>query len=142
MELSERLRYYRKSIGLTQEDFANKLGIKQGSYSDIERGKVKKLSDSVFALLKMVYNLNPNWVLRGEGEMIIGTRPEEAPPDRLTYLMDKEAKLIAKIEMQRERIEELQHENRELLQQKAVQDYIINEIRKDDDILRIKKQSS
>ena len=86
MELSERLRYYRKSIGLTQEDFANKLGIKQGSYSDIERGKVKKLSDSVFALLKMVYNLNPNWVLRGEGEMIIGTRPEEAPPDTLTLL--------------------------------------------------------
>ena len=113
MELSERLRYYRKSIGLTQEDFANKLGIKQGSYSDIERGKVKKLSDSVFALLKMVYNLNPNWVLRGEDPMLISDFKENNI--KLEPTTSREAANEIERRMYQERIDYLEEKYREAL---------------------------
>lgn len=113
MELSERLRYYRKSIGLTQEDFGNKLGIKQGSYSDIERGKVKKLSDSVFALLKMVYNLNPNWVLRGEDPMLISDFKENNI--KLEPTTSREAANEIERRMYQERIDYLEEKYREAL---------------------------
>ena len=75
MELLERLKQIRNHLGLSQEKFAASLGLKQGSYSDIERGKVKSLSESGMMLLKITYNINPDWVANENGSMFL-----EAPP--------------------------------------------------------------
>lgn len=45
----------RKGLGLTQEEFALQLGLNRGSYSDIERGKVKDLSGPVKELLAIKF---------------------------------------------------------------------------------------
>lgn len=37
--VNERIKKIRKELGLSQENFAARLGLKQGSYSDIERGR-------------------------------------------------------------------------------------------------------
>jgi len=71
MELSERMRHIRKSLNLNQEDFSASLGLQQGSYSGIERGRVKSLSKSVLRLLEINYNINPDWVLNEENEMLL-----------------------------------------------------------------------
>lgn len=49
--VNERIHAFRKSLGHTQEEMADLLGIQQGSYSDIERGKVANISGSILILL-------------------------------------------------------------------------------------------
>lgn len=71
LELSERLKQIRTYHRLSQEKFSASLGLKQGSYSDIERGRVKALSESVLMLLKINYNINPVWVSGEIGSMFL-----------------------------------------------------------------------
>ncbi len=68
---NERLKELRQKMSISAKDFASSLGIKQGSYSDIERGKVL-FSSTVMKKLDEIYNINLNWLLSGMGEPIIG----------------------------------------------------------------------
>lgn len=52
----------RKELNLTQKEFADALGIKQGSLSDIERGKTNDLSNSVKTILKDKYHINIDYL--------------------------------------------------------------------------------
>lgn len=70
MEVFDRLRLVRKHLGLSQSNFAESLGLKQGSYSDIERGRTKSVSDGVIKLISNIYNIDGDWLLTGQGEMI------------------------------------------------------------------------
>ena len=45
MTIVERITHIRKEQHITQEEMAKKLNIKQGSLSDIERGKVNVVTD-------------------------------------------------------------------------------------------------
>ena len=65
--MTERLRELRKLLGLSQSEFADKLGMKQGSLSDIERGKVG-LSNSNVVLICNLFNVDEDWLRRGEGK--------------------------------------------------------------------------
>lgn len=70
MSENKRIKDFRKSLGLNQEEFAKSLGIKQGSYSDIERGKVK-ISTHVLSILVKKYRINPIWLYEGTGSQQI-----------------------------------------------------------------------
>lgn len=83
MELPDRLRQIRNHFGLSQQQLGSSIGLKQGSYSDIERGKVKSVSDSGLKLLKLTYNINPDWVAHGTGAMLL-----EVPCDNTRVLSD------------------------------------------------------
>jgi transcriptional regulator with XRE-family HTH domain len=67
-EAVSRIKQFRESKGLTQLQFAESLGLEQGSYSDIERGKVG-LSNNVKSKLQEVYRLRRQWIDTGKGEM-------------------------------------------------------------------------
>jgi phage repressor protein C with HTH and peptisase S24 domain len=71
MELLDRLKILRNYLGLNQTDFAESLGLKQGSYSDLERGRNKALSESVMKLIQINYNVNTEWLATGEGSMLL-----------------------------------------------------------------------
>ena len=68
MKLTEnwRLKEIRKNLGFTQKQFADSLGLKQGSYSDIERGKVG-ISGVLLKFLITKYRVNPLWLYEGTG---------------------------------------------------------------------------
>ncbi len=66
---NQRLKEFRKDLNLNQEEMANSLDLKQGSYSDIERGKVG-VSGIITKLMKL-YRINPIWLIEGKGEKII-----------------------------------------------------------------------
>jgi len=68
MQLSERLRFIRKHLKLKQEDFAKEIGLKQGSYSDLERGRTESMSNSVKELLKSKFNVSIEWIENEIGE--------------------------------------------------------------------------
>lgn len=70
MTESKRLREVRQYYGYTQTTFAEKLKLKQGSYSDVERGKVGVSSQTLKTLI-LEFNINPIWLLDGNGDMFI-----------------------------------------------------------------------
>ena len=75
MEIGDRLRQLRRHLGVNQCDFAESIGLKQGSYSDIERGR-SGLSNHVKMSLSEKYNVNIDWLVNGDGDMFTG-EPKE-----------------------------------------------------------------
>lgn len=64
-ELNDRVKYIRKERGLTQKDFAESLGIKQATLSDIERCKIGVSTNLVSKIIK-TYDVNPEWLMTGQ----------------------------------------------------------------------------
>ena len=62
----ERLKELRKLLNLNQGQFADKIGIKQGSLSDIERGKVG-ISNRIVVIICKTFNVSEEWFRNGVG---------------------------------------------------------------------------
>lgn len=102
-EIGRRLRAFRESLNVRQSDFAESIGLKQGSYSDIERGKIS-LSSTVIRNIVKNYKLNINWVFTGEGNMttikdcasIVQSTPNHVHlmPDHVHLIEQKRSKNI------------------------------------------------
>lgn len=67
-----RIRRLRKSRGLTQNAFANSLGIAQGYLSSIEHGR-KAPSDTLLIALRHLYRVDERWLASGEEKPESGT---------------------------------------------------------------------
>ncbi|SDH54302.1 DNA-binding transcriptional regulator, XRE-family HTH domain [Pedobacter terrae] len=74
---NERLKLIRKALGYSQLDFAQSIGLTQGGYSDIERGK-NGLSGKVKLMLINIHKININYLEKNQGEMFF----IETPPDQ------------------------------------------------------------
>jgi len=70
MAENERLKEIRIKLGLTQRMFSESLEIKQGSYSNVVRGKAG-VSALLLKNLVRKYRVNPLWLCVGEGGMFI-----------------------------------------------------------------------
>ena len=68
--MKERIKELRKSLGITQQDFADKLGLKRNTIATYEIGKAVP-SDRVVSDLCNKYNVNEEWLRTGEGEMFV-----------------------------------------------------------------------
>lgn len=68
MEFSERLRHARESAKLTQEQLAQKSGVKQGTISKIERGDAD--SSTFTVQLAIACGVRPEWLAIEDGPMI------------------------------------------------------------------------
>lgn len=68
--MKERIKELRKSLGITQQELADKLGLKRNTIATYEIGKAVP-SDRVISDLCNKYNLNEDWLRAGEGEMFI-----------------------------------------------------------------------
>ena len=74
--MSERLKILRKELGMTQQEFADKLGIARGNIGAYEVGK-NALSDAVISLICREFNVNKNWLRTGTGEMFTHQTDDE-----------------------------------------------------------------
>ena len=68
MTIQERLKAIRKSMNMNQTEFAERLQMKQNSWSQIENEKNPLLDRHVKSLCKE-FNVNEQWLRSGEGEM-------------------------------------------------------------------------
>ena len=68
--MKERIKELRKSFGITQQEFADKLGLKRNTIATYEIGKAVP-SDRVVSDLCNKYNVNEEWLRTGEGEMFV-----------------------------------------------------------------------
>lgn len=69
MCINERLKEIRKALNLNQSDMAEKLGMKQGSYSGIESGKKGTITKKTEKMLEYLFDVNIDYLLNGKGEM-------------------------------------------------------------------------
>lgn len=73
--MNERLKALRKSLNLTQKDFAEKIGIKRNTLAKYETGVISP-STAVVSLICRVFNVNEDWLRSGEGEMFLPVEDE------------------------------------------------------------------
>lgn len=65
--MSERLKELRKILGLTQQEFADRLGIKRNAVTNYEVGR-NSPADIVVSLICREFNVSESWLRTGEGE--------------------------------------------------------------------------
>lgn len=75
--MRDRIKELRKSLGLTQAAFAEKIGVKQNTIAQYESGR-NNPTDAVLALICREYGVNEVWLRTGIGPMLVPrTREEE-----------------------------------------------------------------
>lgn len=84
----ERIKQVRQVLNHSQASFSQALGIQQGSYSDIERGKIG-ISSAVLKSLITTFRVNPLWLYVGKGEMFF--EEEQISENPLTNNQNKGA---------------------------------------------------
>ncbi|AXR64529.1 helix-turn-helix domain-containing protein [Leptospira mayottensis] len=73
-----------ETYGLTKKEFAERIGISTGNLSDLFSGRIKSLSPDVVTNIAKIYQINPIWLLSGDGEM------EFSSNDRLEKIQIRE----------------------------------------------------
>lgn len=68
--LYKRIKTLRRTLSLSQEAFGAKLGISRSVVNNLERN-ITKLKQPLFSLICTTYNVNPDWLINGDGEMFV-----------------------------------------------------------------------
>jgi transcriptional regulator with XRE-family HTH domain len=76
MNILDRIRQVRKTLGLKQGEFASRIGLTQTSLSMIELEKVA-LTDKNIKLICVTFAVNEGWLRTGKGEMFSSISPYE-----------------------------------------------------------------
>ncbi len=66
--MNTRIKQARKALGLTQEEFAKRLGTVQNTITGYETGR-REPSNVVISSICREFDINENWLRTGEGEM-------------------------------------------------------------------------
>jgi transcriptional regulator with XRE-family HTH domain len=84
---SDRLKEIRRENNLTQQEFADRIGIKRGTVANYELGRNEPL-DAVISLICKEFGVSEDWLRYGDGEMF-------APQDRDEEIAAMVAKVIS-----------------------------------------------
>ena len=68
MTVNERLAYTRKTLKLTQREFAEKISVATGFIASMEIGD-RKVNPRIMKLVSAIFNINLQWLETGKGEM-------------------------------------------------------------------------
>lgn len=82
--MNERLKELRKALNLTQQAFADAIGVKRNTVATYEIGRNEPI-DAVIKLICDRFRVNEIWLRTGEGEMFI----ELSEDDELQQLIDE-----------------------------------------------------
>ena len=82
--MKDRIKQIMEAVGLSQQDFAKELGISAASLSSIFTGRTNPTNNHVMAIHRVFPQINVNWLLFGEGDMIMenqGSKDSSANKD-------------------------------------------------------------
>ena len=75
--MKDRIKKIRKELDLTQQEFADRIGIKRNSFANYETGRNTPI-DAIIVSICREFNVNEHWLRDGTGEMFIKqTRDEQ-----------------------------------------------------------------
>lgn len=123
--MNERLKKLRKELDMTQQEFADKIGIARGNIGSYEVGKTA-ISNAVISLICKTFNVNENWLRTGEGEMFEQmTEQEKIMKYTALLLNDKDSAIASAIQTLIVTYEQLDDTSKATLEKIALQ-YIDN----------------
>lgn len=73
----ERIKELRKALGLTQQKFADAIGVRQNTVAQYEMGR-NPPNDTVVTLICREFNVSEEWLRTGEGDMFVQRTRDEA----------------------------------------------------------------
>lgn len=85
--MNERIRKLRRILDLTQQEFADRLGIKRNTIANYESGRNEPI-DAVISLICREFNISEEWLRTGEGEMFVQKTEDEEIADLVYDLLD------------------------------------------------------
>lgn len=68
--MNDRIKKVRTALGLSQQEFADRIGIKRGAVANYEVGRNEPI-DAVISLICREFNVSERWLRTGEGEMFV-----------------------------------------------------------------------
>ena len=74
--MCERIKILRKTLKLTQQAFAESLGVSRDTIANVEGGRIE-IKDIFILSICREFNVNENWLRTGEGEMFIELSRDE-----------------------------------------------------------------
>ena len=76
IKLCERIKILRKTLKLTQQAFAETLGLSRDTIANVEGGRIE-IKDIFILSICREFNVNETWLRTGEGEMFIELSRDE-----------------------------------------------------------------
>ncbi len=94
--MNERLKKLRKTLDLTQQDFANRIGVKRNTVATYEMGRSSP-SDSAVSLICREFNVNEDWLRNGgsDEDMFIKLSEDEELAMYTQMLLDSTDDIMA-----------------------------------------------
>lgn len=68
--MNERIKELRKALGLTQQELADRIGVKQNTIAQYEIGRNTPIN-SVVSLICKEFNVSEDWLRNGNGDMFL-----------------------------------------------------------------------
>ena len=84
--MGERFKQLRKKLGLSQIEFAKRLGLTRGAISNIEAGKVQP-KPLLIDLICSTFRVNKEWLFSGTGQMLADRSRDEQIMDFVSSAM-------------------------------------------------------
>lgn len=84
--MGERFKQLRKKLGLSQIEFAKRLGLTRGAISNIEAGKVQP-KPLLIDLICSTFRVNKEWLVNGTGPMLAERSRDEQIMDFVSSAM-------------------------------------------------------
>lgn len=81
-KIGKRIKEVRKSEGLTQTEFGEKIGVKGNTITGYENG-TRNPSDSIINYICLLFDVNQTWLRTGEGEMHVSIPDSKSALERL-----------------------------------------------------------
>lgn len=89
MEIQLRMKEVRKALKMTQEKFADSLGIPKRTYISYEQGD-RPVPERMIVSISAVHGVNEDWLRTGDGEMFPPKTPDEEYAELLGGLLADE----------------------------------------------------
>jgi len=93
MTPGERIRKLRKALDLTQQTFAERIGISRNNIATYETGKSNP-GEAVISLICREFNVNESWLRNGEGDMFVKAPDNSLEALALEYNLNKFAQSV------------------------------------------------
>lgn len=95
MSINDRIKQLRKSLNLSQTDFGKKLGVSRDVINNLDRSVVDP-KPLILEHICSVYNVNPDWLMHGTGEMFLERDSGDEIAEFLASILDDDDTSIRK----------------------------------------------
>ena len=94
--MNERIKELRKALGLTQQEFSDKIGVKRNTIAQYESGRNAPI-DAVISLICREFNVSEEWLRTGTGDMWVKVDADQELQDIFAQITLSGDELITRI---------------------------------------------